>query len=126
VPADYSIDPDRGLVSSRAWGQVSGLEFVEHQRRLSADPEFRPEYDQIWDCRDIERLSDVDAETMRRLAANNPFAAGSRRAVVSPSNATYGLSRMFEILTEESPDEFRVFRDWNEALSWLGPSRPRG
>lgn len=120
MPADYSIDRKRGLVNSRAWGHVSGLDFVEHQRRLSADPDFRPEHDQIWDCRGIERVSEADAETMRQLAANNPFAAGSRRAVVSPSNTAYGLSRMFEILTEESPDEFRVFRDWNEALSWLG------
>jgi hypothetical protein len=119
VPADYEIDVQRAIVLSRAWGRVLGEEFVDHQKRLRRDPDFKPHFDQLWDCRDVESTQ-ASAEDMRELAANNPFTGGSRRAVVAPSNAVFGLSRMFEILTEDTQDEFKVFRDWDEARSWLG------
>jgi len=32
----------------------------------------------------------------------------------------YGMARMYQILTEPSPDEFELFRDFDQALSWLG------
>jgi len=56
----------------------------------------------------------------RILAALNPFGAGSRRALVVASDVVFGMARMYQILTEPSPDEFELFRDFDKALDWLG------
>jgi hypothetical protein len=49
----------------------------------------------------------------------NPFGAGARRAVVVTNDVVFGMARMYQILTDESPDELRIFRKVDDALQWL-------
>jgi hypothetical protein len=42
--------------------------------------------------------------------------------VRSDSVASYGMGRMVEIRAEEAGVTYRVFRDFDDALSWLGSS----
>ena len=46
---------------------------------------------------------------------------GGKAAIVAPKEVTYGLSRMYELLTElrELPFETRAFRTPEEAYEWL-------
>lgn len=37
-----------------------------------------------------------------------------------PNDLVFGMARMYQILTETSPDEVEIFRDLDEALRWLG------
>ena len=43
-----------------------------------------------------------------------------KTAFVADSDVIYGLSRMFEMLRHDSPEEIRVFRNIDEAKRWLG------
>jgi len=56
------------------------------------------------------------------LARRTIFSPTSRRAFVAASPAVFGMSRMWEILTELSDNhqQIRVFDDLSSALSWLG------
>jgi hypothetical protein len=62
----------------------------------------------------------VTSEYIREVARSTSYAEGSRRAFVASSDVQFGLSRMFQILSDESPAEVRVFRDLAEARRWLG------
>lgn len=119
MPGGYSIDPARSLVLSRAWDVLTGADLSRHARILAADPGFKLNFNQLCDYRDVKEIR-ADAAAIRELAALNPFGAGARRALIVSSDVVFGMARMYQILTESSPDEFEVFRDLDEALKWLG------
>ncbi len=122
MPADYVIDVDAGAVISRAWGVLTDFDLLDHQRRLGADPAFKPGFNQLFNFSDVT-LVELTAEGIRTLAERNLFRAGARRAfLVHPGALTmFGLLRMFEILTSQYPDELRVeFNHVDAAREWLG------
>jgi hypothetical protein len=119
VPGSYLIDVANRLVVSRVWGVVAAETFIAHARGLAADSRFEPSFRQIADLREIAR-AELSAEDVRQIAEANPFGPGARRAVVVGADVIFGLARMYEQLADQSPDQFRVFRDYDEAVRWLG------
>jgi len=61
----------------------------------------------------------LSTDAIHHLAERNPFGLGSKRAFVAPVDLLYGLVRMFQILTDNHPDELTVFRDIHEARKYL-------
>lgn len=119
MPGSYLIDEARRLVFSRGWGVLTDDELHWHAETLAADPRFDPGHSQVVDFRDLSEIQ-VTAEGIRCLAHMNPFRRDSRRAVIAPDDVSFGLTRMFEILTQSDPDQFRVFRTVGPALEWVG------
>jgi hypothetical protein len=119
MPAEYRIDRDNKIVLSRAWGKVAIEDFHAHGTRLRADPDFSPDFRQLWDFTEVsESVSDFDA--MARLAQTNVFSPTSRRAMLAPSDVVFGVGRMFQMLRESKGETgIRVFRDRESALRWL-------
>jgi len=70
---------------------------------------------------DFTKVTQVDLSTdaIPHLAERNSFGVGSKRAFVAPIDLMYGLARMFQILTDDHPDELNVFRDMQEARKYL-------
>jgi len=118
MPASFHIDPSRGMVFSYATGAVSFQDFSDHQQALIRDSAFHPGLAQLADARTVTAVS-LTVDEMRILARNSPFGAGARRAFVVAKDAHFGLARMFELMTEDHPDELRVFRSMAEARAWL-------
>jgi hypothetical protein len=119
MTAIYRIDKSRRIVFSRATGIVTDEVLLDHQQRLSADPDFEPDFRQLYDFCDVEELQ-ATSMGVRELAINNPFGRGAQRALVAGSQAVYGVARMFQIMAEKGPDRIEVFYSLEEALDWLG------
>jgi hypothetical protein len=118
MPVTYHIDLGREIVFSTATGRVTDAELWAHQDQLRADPRFRPHFRQLFEVRAVDQV-EVTVEGVRRLAARNPFGAGAKRAAVADHAVVFGLARMFELLTDRTPDEMQVFTDMTEARQWL-------
>jgi hypothetical protein len=118
MPCAYTIDLARSLVLSRGWGEVTDRELLAHVRALTADPRFARSFHQFIDLRDVTDVQ-ITASTIREMVKLNPFGAGARRAVVVTSDVVFGMARMYQILRDESPDEFEIFRKLDDALRWL-------
>mgnify|MGYP006299911201 CR=1 FL=1 len=43
----------------------------------------------------------------------------TKTAVYAPQDLSFGLSRMYEAMIYDSPEDFRVFRNIDEAKKWL-------
>ena len=86
-----------------------------------SDPNFDPAFNQIVDLREVTSIDISSAET-RTLASIPLFSPESRRAVVAPDPAHFGVGRMFATYHEmsESPSQVSVFYDLSSALRWLG------
>ena len=103
---------------SSASGVATDEEFLSHQRLLTRDPDFKPNYRQLLDGREITSVK-VTPDGVRALIAGNPWGKGARRALVAADETAFGLARMFELGRPNPEDEFRVFRSMSEAREWL-------
>ena len=115
----YRIDDDRETVFTTAEGVCTDTDLQEHLAGLTNDPNFKPFLNQLIDLRDVTSW-ELTTSAFREAARGAPFGEGSRRAFVVAKDLTYGMARMYQILTDEDPAKVSVFRDIVEANEWLG------
>jgi hypothetical protein len=118
MPASYSIDPMRRLVSGRAWGVMTNEDLRAYYRDLVADPHFVPSFRQLMNLDDVTEFA-VKPWTIAEVAAWPAYEAGARRAVVAHSDVAFGMARMFSMHAERARQNIRVFRTVHEAEEWL-------
>jgi hypothetical protein len=114
----YTIDLTRSLILSRGWDVVTDRELLAHLRTLTSDPRFARDFRQLVDLRDVTDIQ-ITVSTIREMVRLNPFGAGARRAVVITSDVVFGMARMYQIMSDDSPDELQIFRKIEDALRWL-------
>jgi hypothetical protein len=119
LPASYTIDVERKLVISSAWGTMTNSDVTEHARMLRADPHFDPNFRQLVDMSGItEDL--VDTSTKQQASYDQLFAPGVRRAWVASKDYSFGMARMYSVAAENQGQKIKVFRTRGEAEEWLG------
>jgi hypothetical protein len=119
MPAEYKIDKARRMIFSVAYGTLTDLEVHSHQEKLRDDPDFDSSFSQLVDCTDVTKADDLSTDAIYELARRHLFGAESKRAFVAPKKLLFGLFRMFQILTDDYPDELVVFEDLPEARKYL-------
>ncbi|MBC2737707.1 MAG: hypothetical protein HF981_25335 [Desulfobacteraceae bacterium] len=78
----------------------------------------------LWDYTDAD-VSEITEKCMNQIIAiaksNAHLREKGRTAIVGRGDVTFGLSRMYEILSElrEHPIQHHVFRNIDEAITWL-------
>jgi len=122
----YRIEHETHRIHTKAFGEVTLEEVLEHFDELVADPSFEPDLDVLLDLVDCKTVPDVD---QIRLAAGRVTADASnlrfgRLAVVVASEALFGMLRMFHTLGESSFSDAQIFRNRDDALAWLGEFAP--
>lgn len=118
MPCAYIIDLARSLVLSRGWDVVTDRELLAHVHTLTADPRFVRNFRQLADLRDVTDVQ-ITPSCIKEMVRLNPYGAGARRAVVVTNDVVFGMARMYQILSDESPDELQIFRKMDDALQWL-------
>lgn len=119
LPISSEIDAEREIVLTRLDGVVPEDEVEDHNRRLGENPRFRPHYRQLVDLTGLTEIA-YDTGAVKRAAEKHVFAPGARRAIVAPSDAAFGMSRMWAIQSEPVGQRIEVFRDMGAAKAWLG------
>lgn len=122
MPMSYRIDAG-GVVHIHASGALTDAHLFDLRERLAVDPALRPGAPRLADIREVDRL-EVTPDGIHRLVAMEhdpaqPFSA-RRIAIVVSGDLPYGMARMYEALSSETPAAVRVFRDLDEARAWLG------
>ncbi len=119
MPVTYTIDPTRRQVTCAGQGILTKDELDAHIKRLQADPLFNRTYRQFWDLTDVNRI-ELTFPEMMWLAEKNIFAPTTPRAFLAPTDATFGIARMFDMLRQARGETgIRIFRERAEALAWL-------
>lgn len=123
MPITYTIKKEKGVVVSKHEGVVSDKELLDTYRRLYNDPDFQLEFKKLVDLRATESL-ERSADALQDIAQmiKSRYAGSSARsktAIVAPRDLSYGLARIYEVYSEDTPQETAVFRDLEKALDWL-------
>ena len=117
-------DTDGGLGNIlRAWGHISGPEFVKAMSDHYAQPgeKFGAYRYGLSDFSEVASFG-LSGEGVRSVARMSVDLAREHPdpvvTVIAPRDMIYGLARMFEILSNEAEWEISVFRDRSEAVAW--------
>jgi hypothetical protein len=115
----YRILPAQRLILVLNRGETLVEECMRLLKELRSDPDYSPIYNAMVDVSKLDRQ--YTSDEIRQMSAIN--LAPVKVAIVAPAEVSFGMSRMFELRTEDKRSaEFRVFRDRATALTWLGRS----
>jgi hypothetical protein len=116
------------IVFSSWVGTITDADILEAYKKLYEDERWKPGFNEIVDGRNaqpggvtIDGLRQLEKLVERYTAGK---CEGFRTAIIAPKDLSYGLGRLYEALSENSPESVRVFRDPGEALKWVGFDEP--
>jgi hypothetical protein len=121
VAYEYRIDTHEGIVYSTLTGDLDVEEIIAGLIRVLEDDDFETGMSGITDLRGLKWES--DQEDLRKLAGfmveHRDRIGHSRTAVVVGGDRAYGMTRMFEVFSEQSSLDISVFRDIERAREWI-------
>ena len=124
MPITYSINFDDNYLIAAYTGRISDEEMLASWKGFFKGEKWVPGLNELIDLSQAD-LSDITAEGLEQLInyAKTVYEKNHihsvRIAVYAPENIHYGLARMYEALTFDSPQSANVFRSIQEAESWL-------
>lgn len=119
------IDTDKKLIHITASKNVDAFELKEILAEIINHEEWQPGFNILCDYREIEKFNvnfkDIVDLTDWQISVDARLGNG-RCAIVASRDLVYGMSRMWEILSAERSLKIGVFRNMDDAVSWLGYS----
>jgi hypothetical protein len=109
----YSIDHELRVVFTVFSGVFTDADVWQLIDQLRKDPAYDPEFNELIDCSAVTE-NRVSTSTLGALESS-PVPL---RAVVAPSDANYGVSRIFQAV--QPNQKIEIFRTIAEARKWLG------
>ena len=124
MPTSYRIDVRAGVVFSVLEGHITNHDLLDHQERLSADPDFKPTMNHLIDTRGVTDAL-VTALGLRLLTTRSNLGPESRRAIIEGAAiSSYAYLRMFETLRSQTGADIKIFSTVEDAHRWLGLEQP--
>ncbi|MDY6954768.1 MAG: hypothetical protein SWE60_24975 [Thermodesulfobacteriota bacterium] len=119
----YKIIESKGLVYVVGAGVVTFSELMSHIEALSKDTRYKAPMKKLVDYRNITgkelETRELALYAQAKATLKDVFRE-EKCAIVAPRDLDFGLSRVHGALVEASGIETGVFRDLDQALSWLG------
>ena len=119
----HSLDGARGVLV-RGWGRVDDADFLAaHRAHFASDPEFLSlQWYAIANWSGLLE-TDISPESLKAVAqlclAATRVSPHLLLAMVGREDLPYGLSRMFEVLAEDTGWAIQSFRDEPGARKWI-------
>lgn len=117
----HKIYPDKRLVVSTWSGAFNDDVILPPYVALYQNPLWQPGFDEIVDMRGVD-VRKVTSAGLRNFinALGQYYTHSFRTAIVAPADLPYGLARVYQVFSAESPEEVMVFRSITKAVNWLG------
>ena len=116
---ELKVDPVQSLATINLSEGFTPLDFKEVSEAMLKHPDFSPDLRLLVVCTNVV-ASGFTGDAVANLAMTpSSFSTASRRAIVASTDLGFGIARMFGRLKVGSTDKISVFRDLEEALSWL-------
>src|SRR5262249_35310381 len=117
---ERKIDATARVVTLQVNGSLGDQELLSLADELEKATEVTSDFSLLVDLRQAN--GQAVTRTGVRALVGRPLvlSAVSRRAIVVPSDLGFGMARMYEMLRGDQGATTRVFRDYDEALRWVG------
>ena len=123
MPLKYEIIESKKLVYAKATGTVTFSDLMNHVAELCQDSKYKAPMKKLVDYRKIKTM-DISMDEQKRFVEKKASAkelfSGEKCAIVAPTDFGFALARVHASLTGGAEWDTATFRDFNEALIWLG------
>ena len=124
MPIESQVIPEHDLAVFMHIGRVPDDEFLSFYRDFFEGAAFKPPMNILVDLRETSSSS-RSAEALLSFSGLmesklSDITESTRVAVVAPKDRSFGLARMYKILSSSINWNFVVFRAMDAALAWLG------
>jgi len=124
VPITFSVNYDDGYLTCTYIGKIRDEELYGSWEKFYGGELWKPGLMELADNRNAD-FSEISSDGIRRLAklCKSVFEKNHinsvQTAMCCDNPLGYGLSRMYESFTFDSPENSRVFKNMDEAKTWL-------
>ena len=124
MPIETHFDPQAKLIHYKATGEINVVEMIAAFQGIFSHPDFEPGMNALCDAK-YATFEEMALHDVQDLAAeigsrSKERGKGYRIAILVRGNTEFGLSALFEMQTVSLPFDVQVFRNTNEAKTWLG------
>ena len=113
----FLVDAERRVVIVRFGGKVGIADIAAYAKKLLRNPVFRPDFSEIADLRNVEKI-ELEAQEFIKLADDvDPFSIEAKRAFIVRSSVQAHAARMHKALRTQR--NFAIFRSFEEAELWI-------
>jgi hypothetical protein len=130
MPLELRYDGEKRLLYVTVDGNVHVNEFDDVTKSIVSSDDYPPDTPTLWDARSVSAKLDAQAVQasggekqfllkLIELRKRYPERGNAKLAIVVSSDFSFGMSRMYEILSDRLPQRIMVFRDYAEAEKWL-------
>jgi len=120
LPRDLRIDPQLKLVHSIYYGELEDNDLSEQRFQIANHPDFRPDFSYILDLTGVTKLRVSTAAVRECATSPSLFVRDAIRVMVAPAEAVFGMSRMYQMLAEETRPNLQIVRTLAEAYKIVG------
>ncbi len=121
----YWIEKEKKRIQALVVGKFTMEDIIQTIYQVTADPNFQAGFDILSDHTGIEEVITTEQIkiTTSHLTTLSHHFTGSRWAVVTTRDASFGMMRMFSIYLEKILITLKVFRSITQAEKWLVSAR---
>ncbi len=124
MPVQFTFFKDKNYVLAELTGTLIDEELLDTYETLYQHADWRLGMNELVDMRaaDMRRITAAGLRKLMHLTeryATEKF----RTAIVATDDLPYGLARIYQVISESSPEEVSVFRNMSQARYWLGLGR---
>ena len=122
MPVITRVHPEENIIVHRATGQLEIDDITQAFDDALREPDFRPGMNALWDLRDAAVQSSPDKlqELVTHVAlSRDKRGTQYRLAIVARDSVLLMLADIFKALTSPLSFKVHIFRDYDEAWSWL-------
>jgi hypothetical protein len=127
MPVKIIHDSDKNIIRATITGQPTLVDLDAAFQSITTSTEYPPDVDAIWDLRDadVKTADDKFVRHIIELLKRYPQRARCKSALIATDDLAYGMSRMFQILSEDKvTQELMIFRTYAEGEQWICRNRP--
>ena len=120
----FAPNQEEGYLLSKFSGEVTDDELLNSYKEYYENEQWIPLSKELVDSSECERPA-ITNDGLKRLAKYvenillNRGITTFYTAVYAPYDLPFGISRIYEVIASESPEAVMVFRNLNDAISWI-------
>ncbi len=119
MPVEFYYE--NGIVYGAFKSPLSIDEIKKSMTLLTKSARFPPDADALWDLRELDFATvgrDMEMQLVE-IRKQYPERGQARIAFVVGNDFAFGMTRRYEMLSANLPQQIRVFRDYAKAEVWL-------
>ena len=124
MPIIFSRKDDEGYLEIKFKGQISDSELLNTYKSYFGSDAALPVLNDLTDLSEAD-LTNVSNDAIHKLADyitrsyKSSGITSLKTAIYAPDSLKYGLSRMYEAISYETPQHIQIFKDRQAAIQWL-------